>query len=86
MTKKQPSPTYSPQKWHSSGFGFHKKSTVSALSTNQDIPALRPPKHSRNGTLHNTQKEIGFLTTKKVSIDFGAPKTVSSPLHQPGTL
>lgn len=80
ITKKQSPTDFSPRKWHSSGFGFHKKSTVSALSTNQDIHAVRPPQHSRNGT------QRGSLLTKKQSIDLGVPKTAGSPPHQPPAL
>jgi hypothetical protein len=76
ISKKQ-SPHGPAQKWHSSGFGFHKKSMVNASSSNQEILALRPPKHSRNGS------RTGFLHTKNGSTDFGAAKAVGGLLHQP---
>jgi hypothetical protein len=79
-TKKQQSPrSSSTKKWHSSGFGFHKKSTVSAAATNQgEIPALRPPKNSRNAP------QLSFHRSKKENIEHnGAPKPVGSPLYQP---
>ena len=79
-TSSKQSPHGPAHKWHSSGFGFHKKSMVSASAAgNQEILALRPPKHSRNGT------RTGFVHTKKGSIDFGAAKAVGGGglVHQP---